>query len=45
MNYIIIIFATATVITGIVIVINPETVFDLLRRKMDSLGLQIHAVV
>ena len=45
MNFIIIIFATATVITGIVIVINPETVFGLLRRKMDSLGLHISAVV
>ena len=45
MNYIIIIFSTATIAAGILIVIYPETVFGLLRRKMDSLGLHISAVV
>ena len=45
MNYIIILFATATIVAGIVIVINPETIFGLLRRKLDSLSLHILAVV
>ena len=44
MNYIIIIFATATIIAGIIIVINPETIFGLLRRKLNSIGLHIIAV-
>jgi hypothetical protein len=45
MNFIILIFATGTVIAGTIIVINPETVFGLLRRKVNSLGLHILAVV
>ena len=45
MNYIIIIFSTATIVAGIIIVINPETVFGLLRRKLESLGLHILAVI
>ena len=45
MNYIIILFSTATIVAGIIIVINPETVFGPLRRKLDSLGLNILAVV
>ncbi len=45
MNYIIILFATATIVAGIIIVINPETIFGLLRRKLESLGLHILAVV
>ncbi len=44
MNYIIIIFATATIVAGIIIVINPETIFGLLHRKLDSLSLHILAV-
>ena len=45
MNYIIILFATATIVAGIVIMINPETIFGLLRRKLESLSLHILAVV
>jgi hypothetical protein len=45
MNYIVILFGTATVVTGIIIVINPESVFGLMRRKLESLGLHILAVV
>jgi hypothetical protein len=45
MNYIVTLFGTATVVTGIIIVINPESVFGLMRRKLESLGLHILAVV
>jgi hypothetical protein len=45
MNYIIMLFGTATIVTGIIIVINPESVFGLMRRKLESLGLHILAVV
>ena len=45
MNYIIMLFGTATIVTGIIIVINPESVFGLMRRKLGSLGLHILAVV
>ena len=45
MNYIVILFGAATVVAGIIIVINPESVFGLMRRKLESLGLHILAVV
>jgi len=45
MNYIIMLFGTATIVAGIIIVINPESVFGLMRRKLESLGLHILAVV
>ena len=45
MNYIIILFGIATIVAGIIIVINPETVFGLIRKKSESLGLHILAVV
>ena len=45
MNYIIMLFGAATFVAGIIIVINPESVFGLLRRKLESLGLHISAVV
>ena len=45
MNYIIILFGTATIVASIMIVINPETVFGLIRKKLESLGLHILAVV
>ena len=38
-------FGTATIVAGIIIVINPESVFGLMRRKLESLGLHILAVV
>jgi len=44
MNYIIILFGTAIIVAGIIILINPETVFGLMRRKSESLGLHILAV-
>ena len=45
MNYIILLFGTATIVAGIIIVINPETVFGLIRKKLESLGLHILTVV
>jgi peptidoglycan/LPS O-acetylase OafA/YrhL len=45
MNYIIILFSAATIVAGIIIVINPETVFGLIRKKSESLGMHILAVV
>ena len=45
MSYIVILFGAATLVAGIIIVINPETVFGLLRRNLDSLGMHILAVV
>ena len=45
MNYIIILFGIAIIVAGIIIVINPETVFGLIRRKSESLGLHILAAV
>ena len=45
MNYLIILFGTATIVAGIFIVIKPETVFGLIRRNFESLGVHILAVV
>ncbi len=45
MNYIIILFGAATLIAGIIIVINPETVFGPIRRNSEALSLHILAVV
>ena len=45
MNYIIILFSTATILAGIIIVINPETVFGLIRRNLESISLHVLAVV
>ena len=45
MNYIVILFGAATLVAGIIILINPETVFGLLRRKSESPGMHILAVV
>jgi len=45
MNYIIILFATATIVAGVIIVINPETIFGLLRRKFESISMHFLAVV
>ena len=45
MNYLIMLFGFATAIAGIIIVINPDSVFGLLRGKLESLGLHILAVV
>ena len=45
MNYIIILFGVATLIAGIIIMIDPETVFGPIRRNQDSLVLHVLAVV
>jgi len=45
MNFIIILFSAATIIAGLIIVVNPETVFGLLRRRLKSVGLHVLAVV
>lgn len=45
MNYLIILFGTATIVAGLLIVIKPETVFGLIRRNFESLSVHILAVV
>jgi hypothetical protein len=45
MNYIIVLFGTAIIVAGVIIVVNPETVFGLIRKKSESLSLHILAVV
>jgi len=45
MNYIVILFGAAILVAGIIILVNPETVFGLLHRKSESLGMHILAVV
>jgi len=45
MNYIIILFGIATIVAGAIIVINPGTVFGLLRKNLEALGLHVLAVV
>ena len=45
MNTIVMLFGAATILAGIIIVINPESIFGLIRRKLDSLGLHILAVI
>ncbi len=45
MALLIIIFGALTLFAGIVIVINPETIFGFLRNNLDKLGLHILAVV
>jgi hypothetical protein len=43
--YLIIAFSAATIIAGLIILINPDTIFGLLRRNLESLSLHILAVV
>ena len=45
MTVLIIIFAALTLLTGILIVINPEVIFGFLRNNLDKLVLHILAVV
>ncbi len=45
MALLIIIFGALTLLAGIVIVINPEIIFGLLRKKLGNLELHILAVV
>ena len=45
MTILIILFGALTLLAGIIIVINPETIFGLLRKHIERLGLQILAVV
>lgn len=45
MNYIISLFGAATIVAGIIILMNPDSIFGLLRRNLGSLGLHILAVV
>ena len=45
MNYLIILFGTATIVAGLLIVIKLETVFGLIRRNFESLSVHILAVV
>lgn len=45
MNYIIMLFGAATAIAGVIIAINPETVFGLIRKHMASMGMHVLAVI
>ena len=45
MTVLIITFGALTLLAGIVIVINPENIFGLLRKNIEKLELQILAVV
>jgi len=45
MTVLIIIFGALNLLAGIVIVINPEVIFGLLRNKLDKLELHILAIV
>ena len=45
MTLLIIIFGALTLLSGIVIVINPEVIFGFLRNNLDKLVLHILAVV
>jgi len=45
MTILIILFGALTSLAGILIVINPETVFGILRKNLDKLELHILAVV
>jgi hypothetical protein len=45
MTVLIIIFGALTLLAGIVIVINPENIFGLLRKNIEKLELHILAVV
>jgi len=45
MTVLIIIFGALTLLAGIVIIINPEVIFDFLRNNLDKLVLHFLAVV
>ena len=45
MTLLIILFGALTLLTGIVIVINPEVIFGVLRKHVEKLELQILAIV
>ena len=45
MTLLIIIFGALTLLSGIVIVINPEVIFGFLRNNLDKMVLHILAVV
>jgi len=39
------IFGALTLLAGIVIIINPEVIFDFLRNNLDKIGVHILAIV
>ena len=45
MTILIIIFGALTLLTGIIIIINPEVIFGFLRNNVDKLSVHILAVV
>ena len=45
MTTLIIIFGALTLLAGLVIVINPEVIFGVLRKNSEKLGLHILAIV
>jgi len=45
MTVLIMIFGALTLLAGIVIIINPEVIFDFLRNNLDKIGVHILAIV
>lgn len=45
MSYLVMLFGAATLAAGVVILINPETVFGLIQKHFESLGMHVLAVV
>ena len=44
MNYLVMIFGAATMAAGVLIVLNPETIFGPIRRHYESFGMHVLAV-
>jgi hypothetical protein len=44
MNYLVMLFGAATMAAGVLIVLNPETLFGPLRRHYESFGMHVVAV-
>ena len=45
MSYVILLFGAATLLAGLIIMVNPEMIFGPIRRSFESLNLHILAVV
>lgn len=45
MNYIILLFGVLIALGGVVLLVTPETVFNLFRKHADSAGLHLFAVI
>jgi hypothetical protein len=45
MSYLVMLFGAATLAAGVVMVISPETIFNLIQKHSRSLGMHVLAVV